>query len=264
MKSVTPRMKTEKGDGIGWMIFNHPERHNALSLDMQEAIPDILSDFSNDESVRVIVMKGAGGKAFISGADISEFEERRSSPALVDEYNAVMDRAAQAFEALDKPLIAMIEGFAMGGGLLTAMRADLRVASEESQFGIPAARLGIGYGFNSVRNLVELVGAANACEILFTGRRFSAEEALHMGLVNQVVSSIELKPTILSLATMLAEHAPLTVRLVKAAIREVSKDLDHRDLGKIELLENICMESEDYKEGRRAFLEKRQPRFTGQ
>ena len=263
MELQTTKMLAEQGDGIGWMIFNQPERRNALSVEMQEAIPEILGAYAADESVRVVVMKGAGDKAFVSGADISEFEARRSSPELIEEYNAIMGRASDSFESLGKPLIAMIQGFAMGGGLITAMRADLRVASEDSQFGIPAARLGIGYGYDGVRQLVGLVGPANAREILYTGGRFSAADALHMGLVNRVVPAAELEATVRKMAGTIAENAPLTVQLVKTAITEAGKDAERRDLGRVHELVERCMASEDYKEGRRAFLEKRRPEFTG-
>jgi enoyl-CoA hydratase/carnithine racemase len=263
MELQTTKMLAEQGDGIGWMIFNQPERRNALSVEMQEAIPEILGAYAADESVRVVVMKGAGDKAFVSGADISEFEARRSSPELIEEYNAIMGRASESFESLGKPLIAMIQGFAMGGGLITAMRADLRVASDDSQFGIPAARLGIGYGFEGVRQLVGLVGAANAREILYTGGRFSAADALHMGLVNRVVPAADLEATVRKLAGTIAENAPLTVQLVKVAISEAAKDPERRDLGRVHELVEQCMVSEDYKEGRRAFMEKRRPAFTG-
>ncbi len=263
MQLKTDKMIAETQDGIGWMIFNNPERRNALSLEMQEAIPEILGAFAEDDEVRVVVMRGAGDKAFVSGADISEFDQRRSSEGSIRDYNQVGGRASGSYAQLGKPLIAMIRGFCMGGGLLTAMRADLRIAAEGSVFGIPAVRLGLGYGFGSTKALVDLVGASHAREILLTGDRFDAHEALRMGLVNRVVPAGELEPAVRELAATIAENAPLTVKLVNASVSEAVKEPADRDYELIERLVADCFASEDYAEGRRAFAEKRQPKFTG-
>lgn len=263
LKLDTDKMIAEVEDGIGWVVFNNPERRNAVSVEMQQALPVIFEAFQKDDSVRVVVMRGAGEKAFVSGADISQFEERRSSPEAVAEYERMGERSTQKMLALDKPLIAMIRGFCMGGGLLTAMRADIRIASEDAQFGIPAAKLGLGYGYSRIRPLVDLVGPANANEILFSGRRFAAEEALRMGLINRVVPVAELEPAVRELAKTIGENAPLTVKATKAIIREAVKDREDRDMALCDRLVEQCFASEDYAEGRRAFMEKRKPAFRG-
>lgn len=263
MKLDTDRMLAEKEGGIGWMIYNNPARHNAMSMEMQEAVPVILDDFQRDTDVRVVVIRGAGDKAFISGADISEFETRRSSPETIRDYNAAGARAGASLARLDKPLVAMIQGYCMGGGLAIALQTDIRIAAEGSWFGIPAARLGVGYGFGGLKTLIDVVGPAYASEIMFSARRFSADEALHMGLVNRIVAKHELEKTVRELAGTIAANAPLTVRAAKAAIREAVKDPERRDLGRVEELVRECFASQDYIEGRRAFMEKRPPQFKG-
>lgn len=259
----TDKMIAEKDGGIGWITYNNPARRNAISLEMQQAIPVIVEDFKKDPDVRVVVLKGAGDKAFISGADISEFEKRRSSDEARAEYNRTAGRAGASLGSLEQPLIAMIQGFCMGGGLATALAADIRVASSDSTFGIPAARLGLGYGFGGVKLLVDLVGPAIANEILFTARRWTASEALRVGLVNQVVEPAALESKVRELAGQIAENAPLTVRACKAAIRQAVRDREVRDLEHVAKLVQACFDSRDYVEGRRAFMEKRTPRFEG-
>jgi enoyl-CoA hydratase/carnithine racemase len=259
----TPYMKAEVADGIGWMTFNNPERRNAMKMEMNEAIVDILEVFGTDPAVRVVVMQGAGDKAFVSGADISEFETHRSTDRGREQFDAVAVAASRAFAELEKPLIAKIRGFCMGGGLATALRADIRIAADDGQFGIPAARLGLGYGFAGVQVLVTLVGPAMASEMLMSARRFSADEALAMGLVNRVVAVPFLDKAVDELALQIASNAPLTVRAAKAAIGEATKDPELQNIAWVNQLVEECFASYDYVEGRRAFMEKRQPRFTG-
>ena len=263
MELKTDKMVARKEGGAGWMIFNNPARRNALSMEMQEAIPTILHDFRDDPEVRVVVMAGAGDKAFVSGADISEFEKRRSDPESIEEFNRIGAEANRAYAELGKPLIAMIRGFCMGGGLLTALQADIRVSAEDGVFGIPAARLGLGYGFGGTQKLVDTVGAAAAREILFTGGRFPAADALRWGLVNRVVPVEELESTVTGMADAIADNAPLTVNLLRASIVEGTKEPEERDLDTIEQMVEACFASEDYIEGRRAFMEKRRPQFRG-
>ena len=263
MQLTTEKMKAHKEDGVGWMVFNNPERRNALGLEMQKAIPQILGEFADDDEIRVVVMTGAGGKAFVSGADISEFEQRRSSPEAIAEYDQIAAAANRAYTDLGKPLIAMIQGFCMGGGLLTAMRADLRIASDDSQFGVPAARLGLGYGFGGVKALVDLIGPSQTREILLTGKRFPAEDAMRWGLINRIVSSDELESTVKELAATIADNAPLTIKAIRKSVDETLKDESRRDTASIEQLVADCFASEDYREGRSAFMEKRRPVFRG-
>ena len=263
MQLATDRMIAKKEDGIGWMTFNNPERHNAISVEMRHAMLEILDDFRADEAVRVVVMKGAGGKAFVSGADISQFEKQRATEAQRREYAALSAQVHDALTSLHKPMVAMINGYCLGGGLGTALAADIRIAADDARFGIPAARLGLGYPFDALKTLVDLVGPACTKEILFTGRRFTADEALRMGLVNRVVKPAELADTVRELAATIAANAPLTIRATKTIVGEALKDPAARDLALCERLVEACMASEDYVEGRQAFMEKRTPEFSG-
>lgn len=263
MQLNTDKMIAEKDRGIGWMIYNNPARRNAVSMEMQQAVPVILENFQKDDEVRVVVMRGAGDKAFISGADISEFESRRSTPEARKLFDEAGARATASFAALEKPLIAMIRGFCVGGGLAAAMQADIRIASPDARFAIPAARLGLGYGFAGVRALVTLVGPAWASEILFSARHLSAHEAREIGLINRVVPGDELEKAVRELAETIAANAPLTVRATKFAIRQAVRDRESRDMETCARLVEECFRSEDYVEGRRAFMEKRTPQFKG-
>jgi enoyl-CoA hydratase/carnithine racemase len=259
----TEKMLAHVEDGVGFMVYNNPARHNAQSMEMLQALPKILSSFQDDPDVAVVVVTGAGDKAFVSGADISEFGERRTTPEARAEYDAAQQAASQAWDHVDKPIIAMIRGYCMGGGLLTALRADIRMAAEGSQFAVPAARLGLGYGFGGVEQLMAVVGAAWTAEILYSARRLSADEALRIGLLNRVFSAERLEPEVRVLASAIAANAPLTVKACKAAIREAQRDPGQRDLARVQRLVEDCFRSEDYAEGQRAFLEHRSPRFVG-
>ena len=256
-------MLAQVESGVGWITFNQPKKRNAISLDMWQAIPQIVAAFTADDLVRVVVMKGAGDKAFVSGADISEFEEKRSTKDQIEFYDGAMSAANSALRSMAKPLIAAIRGFCVGGGLGIAVTADLRLSADDGQFGIPAARLGLGYAFLGIKALMNVVGPAFAKEILFTGRRFDAQEAKEMGLVNRVVPAAELESTTRQLAESVAANAPLTLLSAKAAVDEGTRDPQDRDLEKIERMVAACFASEDYVEGRRAFMEKRAPKFKG-
>jgi enoyl-CoA hydratase/carnithine racemase len=263
MKLSTDKMLAEKADGIGWMTFNNPERHNALSVEMRYGILEIMEDFAADDDVRVVVMTGAGGKSFVSGADISQFEQQRASPEQQAEYAALSGRVEDALQSLEKPLIAMIKGYCLGGGLGTALQADIRIASDDSRFGVPAARLSIGYPYKGLKRLMDLVGPAKTKEIMFTANRFSAQEAYEMGLINKVVPADALKDTVTEMATTIVGNAPLTLRASKLIVAEAVKPSTERDMALCEELVKTCMESNDYVEGRRAFMEKRKAQFTG-
>lgn len=257
------RILSRKEAGIGWLTINQPEKRNAISLAMWDAIGAVAEDFAADPAVRVVVMHGAGGKAFASGADISEFDRIRADAAAQEAYGRRSGDARRKLEGLGKPLIAMIQGFCIGGGYATALMADIRIASEDSRFGIPAARLGIAYGYESLERLVALAGPAVAKEILFTGRQLDAAEALGFGLVNRVVPVAQLEATVSDLAGQIARNAPLSIRASREAIEQIAGDPARRDPGRIEALNRACFDSQDYAEGRRAFQEKRAPRFSG-
>jgi enoyl-CoA hydratase len=259
----TDKMLARKEGRVGTMIFNNPERHNAVSLDMWQAVPEILDDFAQDDAVRVVVLAGAGGKAFVSGADISEFEEKRSSPEAIAHYNAIAERASNAILACRKPTIAMIEGYCIGGGVAIALCCDLRIAAEDARFGVPAARLGLGYAYAGIARLADVVGPSFAKEIFFTARQFDAAEALHMGLVNRVRPAAELTAYVADYAGRIGANAPLTVAAVKLALTEYVKDPDRRDLAACQAAVDACYASADYVEGRTAFMEKRKPQFRG-
>lgn len=259
----TDKMLAHVEDGVGWITFNQPNKRNAVSFAMWQAIPEIISDFASSDDVRVVVMKGAGDKAFVSGADISEFEEVRNTPGQVAVYENATSAANASLRTLEKPLIAMIRGFCIGGGMAIALSADLRITADDGQFGVPAAKLGLGYGYGGIKELMNIVGPSFAKEIFFTGGRFSAGDAETMGLVNRVVPVDELESSVTTLAKTIADNAPMTVKASKAAVNEGTKNPDERDLDSVAAMVEACFNSEDYKEGRRAFMEKRKPEFQG-
>jgi enoyl-CoA hydratase len=259
----TDKMLARKDGGVGTVIFNNPERHNAVSLEMWEATKKILDGFAADNDIRVVVLTGAGGKTFVSGADISKFESERATLEAVRAYNVKSDAAYSSIAEFPKPTIAMISGYCIGGGLGLAVCCDLRVCSDNSRFAVPAAKLGLGYGYNGLKRLVDIVGPAFAKEIFYTARQFDAKEALAMGLVNRVVAAAELDAYVKNLSDMICANAPLTIKAVKFTVGEILKDESKRDLGRsVELVEQ-CFSSRDYTEGRTAFMEKRKPVFTG-
>ena len=253
----------EKDGAVGRLIFNNPARHNAVSLEMWEAAERVLHDLGGDDQVRVIVVTGAGEKAFVSGADISKFGDERATAEAVAHYNVVVARALKALHEAAKPTIAMIRGYCIGGGVGLAIGCDLRFCSEGSRFAIPAARLGLGYGIDGVRRLVDLVGPAFTKEIFFTARQFSAQEAAAMGLVNRVVPEAELERLVQDTAEAIAGNAPLTVRSIKRIVDEALADESARDVEACNRLVRACFDSQDYIEGRQAFVEKRKPVFVG-
>ena len=263
MKTSTERMIAKKDGPIGWMQFNNPARHNAVSVDMWKAVPEIMAEFAGDDQIRVVVLSGAGGKAFISGADISEFGEKRSSPETVLEYNRIAGRANAAIIEFAKPTIAMIRGYCIGGGLGVALCCDLRLAAEGSRFAVPAAKLGLGYAYDGIKRLTDVVGPSFAKEIFYTARQFDAEEARLMGLVNRVVPKDSLETFVKTYADTISGNAPMTIHAVKFAINEAVKDESARNLKHSADLVEQCFASNDYAEGRKAFMEKRKPVFTG-
>jgi len=259
----TPFMQARIEDGVSWMMFNNPDRRNAMKLEMNHAVAEILATFDAADDVRVVVMYGSGDKAFVSGADISEFDQHRSTPEGRANFEQAWATANRAFSDLRKPLIAMIRGFCIGGGLATALQSDLRVCADDSQFGIPAARLGLGYQFPGIKNLTHIVGPTLAAEIMLTARKFTADEALAMGLINRVVPVAELESTVHELAASIAANAPMTVQAAKAAVKETFKDPGQQDIKRMADLVEACFLSDDYEEGRTAFMQKRVPNFQG-
>lgn len=257
------KMLAAKEDGIGLVTFNQPEKRNAMSVEMWVGLGEILDTFAEDSSVRVVILTGAGNKAFVSGADISQFDKLRSNADAQQEYDRMTSVGRNKFAAFHKPTIARIRGFCLGGGLAIAMQTDLRIAAVDSEFGIPAARLSIAYGFDGLRNLVNLVGPAHARMILYTGKRIDATEAERIGLINRMVSDEDLNEAVLDVARTIADNAPLSVAASKLTITEVLKDPADRDMDAVRTAGKLCFDSEDYKEGRRAFMEKRPPVFTG-
>ena len=258
----TSNMLAEIDGPIGWMTFNKPARRNAVSLDMWEAMPEILDRFEQDPAVRVIVLKGAGDAAFVSGADISQFEKARSSQESNEHYDRISEHASKRLIECGKPTIAMIRGWCIGGGVAIAVGCDLRIATEGARFGIPAARLGLGYGAPGVKKLMDLVGPSFAKEIFFTARHFNAAEALGMGLVNRVVPDAELESYTRGYCATIADNAPMTMHALKRTVGELVRG-EKADLAAADRLVKACFESQDYIEGRRAFMEKRRPVFRG-
>jgi len=259
----TDKLLVEVAEGIARVTFNNPSKRNALSIEMRAALPKTLQSLQDDPDVRVVILTGAGNEAFVSGADISEFGQQRTTPEARADYDRAAADSGRSWLALEKPILAMIRGYCMGGGLLTALQADIRIASSDSQFGVPAARLGLGYGFGGVDALARVVGASWAAEILFSARRLTAAEALAIGLVNRVTSPESLEAEVMELARSIRDNAPLTVAACKAALREWWREPAKRDLERVAKQVEACFRSEDYKEGQRAFGEKRRPRFTG-
>ena len=261
--SPTPNMIAEKVGSVGKLTFNKPQKHNATSTDMWEAIPVILDEFEKDPAIRVVVVTGAGDKAFVSGADISEFEKARNTPEQVAYYDKIGEVANTRLTKCSKPTIARIRGYCIGGGLAVSLTCDIRIASENSKYGVPAARLGLGYRAAGLKTLMGLVGPAHAKEIFFTARHFSSQEALAMGLVNRVVPDAELDSYVDNYCRLIGENAPLTMHAAKRTIEELTRLDGKPDFGRLTGLVKECFDSEDYIEGRRAFMEKRRPVFKG-
>lgn len=263
MSHGSNRMLAKKDGSTGWIIFNHPARRNAMSLDMWQALPRILDDFESDAGIRSIVLMGAGSEAFVAGADISEFETHRATPQAVMDYEVLVDAATDRLAQSPLPVIALIRGFCIGGGLAIALSCDLRIATPLSSFAIPAAKLGLGYRHGGIRTLVNLVGPAFAREIFFTARQFSVEEARQMRLINRVESASDIEGFVRNYCAMIEGNAPLTIRAAKRTMREISMAPDGFDAELCERLVRECFASEDYTEGRRAFMQKRKPEFHG-
>jgi enoyl-CoA hydratase len=261
--ALTDKVISRKDGNVGYVIFNNPERRNAMSLEMWEATTRLMSEYAKDDSIRVVVLSGAGDKAFVAGADISKFGDERSSEEGVKKYNDAVEAAYASVHEFPKPTIAMIRGFCVGGGMGIASCCDLRIASEDARFAVPAAKLGLGYGYPGVKRLMDIVGPSFTKEIFYTARLFDVMEAVEMGLVNRVVENSELEFYVKDYAATIAANAPLTVDSIKFIVGEACKDESQRDMKHCDDVVQACFKSEDYKEGRAAFMEKRKPVFKG-
>jgi len=252
-----------KENAVGWVLFSNPAKMNAVSHDMWMALPGKIAAFDADPEVRVIVVAGDGDKAFISGADISQFEKTRGSAEAQAIYNRAVVDAYEAPVQCSKPVVAKIRGICMGGGLGLAAACDVRIAADDAVFRMPAGRLGLGYNFTGIKRFVHLLGAAGTSDIFFSARKFDAADALAMGFVNRVVPVADLDREVAAYCELVAENAPLTLAAAKFAIRQTGLDPAARDLERATRMIEACFNSEDYREGRRAFMEKRKPKFTG-
>jgi enoyl-CoA hydratase/carnithine racemase len=256
-------LKTSVAGGVATVLFSNPPRMNAMTYDMWQAVPKVFAELDADPAVRVIVCAGDGDKAFISGADISQFEKLRGTLEAQITYNKAVENAYLGPVNCTKPVIARIRGICIGGGLGFAAACDLRVCSDDSVFRMPAARLGLGYSPSGVRRFMNVLGAANTMDIFMSARKFGAKEALRMGFVSQAVPVAALEKTVADYCRLVAENAPLTVAAAKYAVQQWLKDEKDRDLAKATKMVEACFASEDHKEGRKAFMEKRTPEFKG-
>ena len=256
-------LQVEKRDAVGWIIFNQPAKRNAINAAMWRGIPEAMAQFDADPAVRCVAFRGAGTEAFASGADISEFDQIRAQKSSVAEYDELLDQVLHSIQGSPKPSVAMIYGFCMGGGLEVALACDLRYCGKSAQFGIPAAKLGLAYNMEGHKRLLETVGHARAREIMYLGRRYPADEASAMGLVNRVLADSELEPYVTDVLKALCENAPLSIANSKTIIEEYVKSSGAADHDRMKAAIDRCAKSADYQEGRRAFMEKRKPAFKG-
>jgi len=256
-------LKTSIQGGVATVLFSNLPKMNAMSYDMWQAVPKVFAQLDADPAVRLIVCAGDGEKAFISGADISQFEKLRGTVEAQIAYNKAVEDAYVAPMNTTKPVIARIRGICIGGGLGFAAACDLRICSEDSIFRMPAARLGLGYSPTGVRRFMNVLGAANTADIFMSARKFDAKEALRMGFVSKVVPAADLEKEVAAYTKMISENAPLTVAAAKYAVQQWLKDEKDRDLAKAMKMVEACFASEDHQEGRKAFMEKRTPEFKG-
>jgi enoyl-CoA hydratase/carnithine racemase len=261
--ATTDKMLARKEGRVGRMIFNNPERHNAVSLEMWEAATRILEDFARDDEVRVVIVTGAGGKAFVSGADISKFESERATQEAIQRYNAISGAFYATLYDCPKPTLAEIHGYCIGGGLNLAIACDLRFCTEGSRFSLPAAKLGLGYGYVGLKRFFDTIGPSHTKDIFFSARQFGAAEALTMGVVSKVLPEAELPAFVADYANTVAGNAPLTIAAIKQASVEALKPEAKRNLTLVDEMVARCFASHDYIEGRTAFMEKRKPAFKG-
>ena len=258
----TPTLRLERDGGLAWIVFSNVERMNALNAAMWARLPELVAEAEASSEVRVIVLRGEGMRAFSAGADISEFQTARTGDN-AKSYDALNHAAFEALSSAVKPTIAMIHGFCLGGGLGLAACCDLRLADDKSTFAIPAAKLGLGYNPRWLRPLLAIARAPFVKELLFTGRRFQSDDAYAAGLVNRITAPDDLERLVREIAGMISGNAPLTIQAAKLAIDELTRNPEHPDTARLDAAVERCFESDDYAEGRAAFLEKRKPVFRG-
>ncbi len=263
VKSTSERIIARKDGAIGWMIFNNPAKHNAISMDMAEAVPLVMRGFEDDPEVRVVVVTGSGEKAFAAGSDISGFETVRSDPQQNKHYNDVNEFSYNAVYECSKPTIAMIRGYCIGGGLDFATSCDVRFCSDNAVFAVPAGKLGLGYGHEGILRFGRVMGLMRARDLFLSGRRLGADEALRLGLVHRVIPFAELEAETTAYAQSIADNAPLTLAAIKRAFLEYEKEPGARDIARAQTMIDACFRSADYAEGRAAFAQKRKPQFKG-
>ena len=257
------KMLSRTQGSVGYIIFNNPEKHNAVSIEMWDALEKFLNQFREDKNIRVVVLEGAGGKSFVSGADISKFDKERSTKEAVLSYNKRTQKVYELLETFPKPTIAKINGYCIGGGLNLAVCCDIRICSEKSKFAMPAAKLSLGYPFSSIKRLFDIMGPGMAKHFMFTAEKISANEAVSCGLVQKLVTEENLETFVNDYAFTISKNAPLTLKAMKRIGIEILKNPIERDLSLCDKLASACFDSEDYKEGRKAFMEKRMPKFKG-
>jgi enoyl-CoA hydratase len=261
--SPTERVLVRQEGSTLHIVFNNLARHNALSVDMWGAVPALLKQAAHDDTVRLVVFSGAGEKAFVSGADISQFEDLRAAKEAVKQYEALAEEALMAIAHSAKPTLACIRGWCIGGGVNVAIACDIRIAATDAVFAIPAARLGLGYRYSALKNLVDLIGVGAAKDLFYTARRIDAAEAQRLGLITRSAAVEDLPALLAEYTSAIGENAPLTIAAAKVTMREISKPSPELDAELCRQLILGCFESEDYGEGRRAFMEKRKPQFKG-
>jgi enoyl-CoA hydratase len=248
---------------VGRVIFSNPAKYNAMSFDMWTGVPKALAEFDADPTIRLVVLEGEGQKAFISGADISQFESQRTDSSAQARYNQAVEDAYQAPIACSKPVVAKIRGICMGGGLGLAAACDLRFCSDDSRFRMPAARLGLGYNSIGVKRFLDVFGLQNTLDIFYTARIFNAADAARMGFVSRVETPEALDGVVDEWCRLVAENAPLTLRALKLTVNELGRDAADRNMAAIKRALDACFNSDDYREGAKAFMEKRPPVFRG-
>jgi enoyl-CoA hydratase/carnithine racemase len=261
--SPTDRVETWLDQTTLHIRFNNVARHNALSVDMWEAVPVLLSQAEQDMRVRLVVFSGAGEKAFVSGADISQFEDMRAAKEAVTRYEQMAETALMSIYNFPKPTLACIRGYCIGGGVNVAISCDMRIAASDAVFSVPAAKLGLGYRYSAMKNLVNLIGPGAAKDLFFTARRLDAQEALQLGLISRVCETEKLPALLSEYTSALAANAPITIAAAKAITKEILKPSPELDMALCQQLIRNCFESADYAEGRKAFMEKRKPIFKG-